>query len=252
METVSKGKIPKMKRILLIGIFALVLSAMVFAVVITTPIGTYDSETGNATITLKPGWNIVPTGSNEVTQGNCNIKAAWIWISTAGKYIGGSPESGGMSQEDSLLITNAEEEGFLFAQVKSGKFVGGMWVYTTNQCQVQKTFSTSEPSDGELNVVKLAKGWNFVAISPWMGGKKISEFLGECTLSKITAWDVTMQRWGTGASSTTYMSEMAQKINNGEDEPLQEAMSGIVFLFKVPNECRLGLSGGIEPPVLPD
>jgi len=241
-----------MRKILLLGIFALVFSALVFAAAVATPIGTYDSETGQVTITMKPGWNIVPLGASETAPGSCGIKAAWIWSPTAKKYMGGSPEGGAMPQEDGEKLEEDMENGYLYAQSYSTS-AGGMWVYTTNECTLQKTFWTSVSNENDqIAFLKLAKGWNFVSISPWMGGKKISEFLGDCTLSKITAWDATMQRWGNGASDTLYMAEMAQKINNGEDEPLQEAMSGVVFLFKVPEECSLGLTGAMEPPVLPD
>ena len=239
-----------MKKILLIGIFALVFSAVVFAAAVTTGLGTYDSETGEATINLRPGWNIVPFGASEELPESCNVKAVWIWSPTAKRYMGGSPGDKAMPQSDGDILLADKENKYLYAQ-QYGAFAGGMWVYVGNECTLRKSFWTSASND-EIAQMKLAKGWNFASVSPWMNGKKISEFLGDCTLSKITAWDATMQRWGTGASSTDYMVEMAKKINDGEDEPLLEEMSGVVFLMKVPEECNLGTSGAIEPPALPE
>ena len=125
-----------MKKILLLGIFALVFSAMVFAAVVTTPIGTYDSETGQVTITMRPGWNIVPLGASETAPGSCGIKAAWVWSPTAGRYMGGSPEGGAMPQEDGDILEGDMRSGYLYAQSYSTS-AGGMWGYVTNECTLR-------------------------------------------------------------------------------------------------------------------
>lgn len=238
-----------MKKIYITGLIILVLSGLVFAV--TTLSNSYDHETGEAILWLHPGWNIVPYGSsvNSLAGTDCQTKAVWFWIPTMKKYFGTSnfdqtPDSTMQNLLEQIEIDN--QNNYLYAQ-NAESFAGGHWIYVENECSIKKNFASG--SGEGIDGMKLAQGWNFVTISPWMVGKTISSFLGECELLKFNAWDSADQQWVIPDNQS--MAEVAEKINNGEDEPLQEQMIGMAFLWRVSQDCELGETSA-QPPALPE
>ena len=74
-----------------------------------------------------------------------------------------------------------------------------------------------------LSEIELERGWNFMTMTPEMVGKTIMELKGTCTIEKAFGWEPDSQSW-----------------NDLLDERLPEEATGVGFVIKVSNICRLG------------
>lgn len=236
-----------MKENLLIAAFVLLVCAAAFSAAVSTNNGSYDPETGEAIIDLKPGWNLVPYGASGSEQ--CQLGAIWIWVPTVGRYYGGRFGNTASYSRDLLqAIESDDADNYLYAQ-GYGPFAGGHWVYSANECQVTRTFAPTSAGEG-IDGMKLAEGWNFVTISPWMKNKKLSDFMGECELLMIASWDSRAQAWASG--TTTEMEQAADMVNEGLDTGvIGDSSVGDVYLLKAVQACTLGLKDAFSPPELP-
>lgn len=233
-----------MKNILFLLGLILFISSICLATQITTVAGTYDDTTYSLEMNIQKGWNIIPSGGYFESQ-DC-LKAGWIWSPTNNKYLGGTTNSPSADPEITRIISEDTTNNYLYAQ-SYGAYVGGMWAYSTCSQKYTKNFQFNYQD--ELNKYKLAKGWNFMTITPAMVGMKMKDLFANCELTGYNGWDATNQQW---ALSTKELMDNTIASIQTIDTPLPQNNIGQVLLVRVANECNLSKgSSSITPPSLP-
>jgi hypothetical protein len=83
----------------------------------------------------------------------------------------------------------------------------------------------------------LVKGWNFLAVLPWMKDKSWDEVKGSCEVEKAYTWNANRQQWEGPAPP---------------DFNIPASREGSVLVLKARETCQLGAgSSSIAPPALP-
>jgi len=198
----------------------------------------YDADTKQLTYNLKKGWNLLPIGFEgpPVFADNSTAGAVYVWISPLGRYIGGIVKDGSVESNDDYSQTLETMKDYApFA----------MWVYLKRDITVTSYEITSpELARGEGAPTKLAQGWNFVAVWPFMVGMGIQDLFGDCTITKANQWMAETQSWQQ-ASSTQAAQNMSGTIRDYD--------VGSTMIVYATSECDLDFVGteAITPPPLP-
>ena len=80
----------------------------------------------------------------------------------------------------------------------------------------------------------MLRGWNFVVVTPEMGEKSIDEVKGSCKMDKSYYYDSESKNW---------ISFPVDRIKDA---------TGVVWVIKVPENCKLGASNGGNIPSVPN
>jgi len=190
---------------------------------------TYNPSDNSVTFNFeKAGWYLLPAGAAQSCDES--VKAIWIWLPTLRKYVGTT--SGPGSSEDGALINNEIKLGYL----QEG--FSGYWLYLSNPCTFKYNFPQSQNGD----TLKLARRWNFLAVSPSYDGKSLNDLEGSCNIEKAYLWDTQNQKWGT-----------ISNLLDDKNVLRNEGGIGGGFIVKVSDDCKLGSSSGssVTPPTLP-
>ena len=245
-----------MKRSVLIIPFALVAFVLFSPAVFSSISETYDSTTGDIKFTLNPGWNLVPLGISiyadpeHVNTCKDTIKASYTYSPVQKQYLGSYYPSYG---ETIPVPENAEQ---ILMDEKNSNFyhafdiLGGTWLYTTQYCQFEagippkSVYGTMTQED--MNKITIKKGWNFIAITPFMIDNNLKDLFQSCDVLAANTWDDLNQKW-TYPSSSQYAGIISEN-----DANIYEAGVGRVFVVKFGDDCHLTLGNGISPPPLPE
>ncbi len=187
-------------------------------------------ETGAA---IYKGWNLIygfPEPS--VLSGGfdaSNIKYIYVFIPNIQEYARVYPNP----ENDKI---NQIGDGYLIQTP--------MWVYSTSETDVNFNgiYNAVEYQTQEhlpLGELTLFGGWNFVAITPYMIGKKLGDMKGNCNIERLYFWDSQKQEW--------YSENLLTKT-------IPNDIVNLGLVMKVSNNCNLGGQGsGLGlPPGLPD
>jgi hypothetical protein len=225
-----------MKRKAVFAIMVVVMFSAVFA-------ATYDTGTKQLTYNLGKGWNLLPIGIEgpPVLADNSAAGAVYVWISPLKRYAGGIVKDGSVSNSGdySEALLNMKDYS-----------PSAMWVYLKKDITFSSYAITSpEFMTGEGVPKKLAKGWNFVVVWPYMTGIKFNELMGDCSITKMNTWNSAGQRWGQPTSSTEAANQM-KSMNN----PFSDLDVGKTILLYAESECEIRITPGeaMTPPALPE
>lgn len=219
----------------------------------------FNEETYSLTIDIPDGkWYLVP---HQFTLDGCqremisetewkntmNVKARWLYSPTLGSYElmapplcfsdHTSPGCFGGQKEDYISpnprIDQDENDHYLYAMPKGG----AVFVYISSRCSLEDAFpsrpglnSTDEELEPILRQIKMAKGWNFITVTPWMIGRSLNEIKGNCEIDKIAGWKDVEQSWIITLGDD-------DKLNN----PFEMNNIGRGFGVKISDKCNLGL-----------
>jgi hypothetical protein len=248
-----------MKKIIF-GLILLMISSVVFA-------GDYNSTTGAMSVSLKKGWNLVPTYYYSNTDiGNClnSIEAMYFYSGYQKSYVGvqvvaNQPNPGlnaiAYSPSQSAYELLAQDE-YKYPNSMNNPYygvlsLGSMWMYSTSTCTMQINLGKKQDSQSIdqafLDKYKLKEGWNFVNVHSWMLGKELKDILKNCSVSNANVWNSESQNW-TFSSSTQGVAWATQSWGYS----INESGVGTTFVVKVANDCSLNLGQTITgPPALP-
>lgn len=239
-----------MKKLILIVGLILLVSSMAFA-------GDYDSTTGEMSITLQRGWNLVPTMTSATDTRNCLYEADWLYYYSGAikQYVGTSIKSQGSFYPNKTTYEQVTTTEYKFPSSINNPYYGiaqfgGMWVYSNKYCtfktQLSKVVDTYEMPE-VLSKAKLTSGWNFINIHPWMVGRSMNQIFSNCNVIAVNNWDPIDQNW-IYASSTGMGDAVSQNT-----AIISETNVGLVMPIKVANNCYLNYdSRTTGPPALPD
>ena len=162
--------------------------------------------TGNAGLTLLPGWNLIGNGTDasmdvaSTLNDTAKVTTVWKWIASSSKWAFYTPS---MNAADLITYTNSKRYDVL-ATINAGE---GFWVNANTPLTVQlpagnplaTAYFQDNPSDPTQN--KLLKGWNLIATgddkTPSDFNKGLSPTTGVIPNNLITlwAWDNTQMNW---------------------------------------------------------
>jgi hypothetical protein len=203
-------------------IIVISLTTVVSAVSLITWPGWGEDSRFTVRVNVEKGWNTIPLGfePGEETH-NSEIKkedivASYWYINEFNEYVELYPNN--------RFSEELEKRGFYsYWDDNNAAYImnSAVWVYSNKAGLLEfNSFDSMFPL--ESGNVKLRSGWNFVAITPDMVGKKIEEFKGTCEVQKVYAFEPTRQTW----------------INLINEEMQQEAI-GLGIVIKVPSDCTL-------------
>jgi len=210
----------------------------------------YNSQTGVLKLTMYKGWNVVPLGvhfysASSSGSGECtdsDALSAFIYSPVLGRYAGWYKDSSGITQQEpsnSNDLLNAEKANNFYHAIG-----GGSWVYFKRYC----TWTNDLPNTKiDSFPWTLKKGWNMIAVNPWMIGYKLKDLFADCSITGVNVWDSYNQKWSLSSSRTGAYSITAN------ESPIYDAGVGTVFFVKLDSDCKLRLSAQpIVPPVVPE
>ncbi len=224
-----------MKKIVLVFVFAVLFSGIVFGQTITKE---YNSTDKKVTMRLSQGWDLVPSGTDTQTSSpSSNPLAAFFWNPLDKKYYGG----GYGSTEGNNIATKLNE---LRSAGYATATMGATWVYMPKSEEVTVTYGGAALTSNTGK--KIAKGWNFISLMPWMIGKKISGLFDNCSITKANAWFGIQNEWASN-NSTEYWNTLRTS-----NETVKEGSVGYTIVVYSESECGLSSVEMQPPPVLPD
>ena len=209
-------------------------------------VNVYDSSTGILTVKLYPGWNTLPLvgiynpdPSKAInTCGTLNtpefVKEGYIWSPVEGRYIGGSMEQLSDPNNPDLNIFYRERENHYyyvkeFGGIGFGYRAGSECSYTT---WLGKRAEVEEDTLAQvLPTFKIAKGYNFLILHPWMQDRSIADFVGTCIITDVFLFDAQTQQWVGGSITQSDL----------ESSFVTEESIGRIFIIKAANDCSFGL-----------
>mgnify|MGYP001591350500 CR=1 FL=1 len=219
------------KKLLMPIVLLALLSLAVFVSAIRTeksyPGTTVTAEFVEQNYHFYEGWNLVQGILNpEWVQSNSkNIKAIYAFNPITKEYVRFYPNP----ENNKIGGTNYQWK-FLAS-------IGALWVYS------DKDFTSNywKFADSPLTSTPLYSGWNFIGITSDMIDKTINGIKGSCNIERIYYWSQENQDW------TDFMPHV-------EYQKIQQGQIGQGFVFKVSDNCKLGVSEGGVPsvPQLPD
>lgn len=218
------------------------ISSLVFA-------GTYNASNGDYTVTINKGWNLVPSVivKYDATNPNCFTsglsKTIFYYSPSQQKYVG--PDLS-MDKPENYNIWAADSQAKYYTATP---YLGAVWVYSNEECSYMGGIgSASMFNEAGIKTLKIAKGWNFINVHPWMIGKNLQSIFNNCNLVAANAWQSLSQTWG-ATSSAVY----ASQIKSGDEQPIISSMIGQTLVIKVASDCYLNYgSDTTAPPVLPN
>ena len=223
-----------MKKKAILAIMLIAMFSIAFAAIYS-----YDTSTKQITYNLKKGWNLIPMGIEgpSVLADNDTAGAVYIWIPLLERYAGGVVRNGTVTNNDDYSQT---------LEMLRDYAPSAMWIYlkkdvtvTTYEITNQSLLTTDEDIP-----TKLAKGWNFIAIWPFMSGMDVEDLFSDCTITKANQWSAETQNWQQ-ASSTQAAQNMSGSIRDYD--------VGSTMLVYAASECELNFVGeAMTPPPLPD
>jgi hypothetical protein len=199
--------------------------------------------------TLRPGWNfyplalqqdaarntctdkvrMIPANMTSPTTGEVVSSVFFLWSPTEGRYI--------TSEAPSERYVEDLNAGYLYVSAGGAAFVNVEFTSPgVNSCEI---YFSSEPyltvaTDPTSTDAKtrLASGWNYVAILPWMVGRTWSDISKNCQIEKAALWDSQNQVWLVSEGSA---------LNHGFDasNKVTESNLGLTLALKVTNDCGL-------------
>lgn len=224
------------------ALFALVLLGfLAFVAADASDIYQIDQAGIDSSVTLKKGWNLVTNyaimrifdnvQSYQEDLKNQQIRAIFMYDKYSKQYIRLYPDK----EQDKLdvFINQVNIDTGASINDYAGFTNGALWVYSDRE-QTLKFRTTDGPI--KINYVGLKAGWNFLAITPDMVGKKIGDYKGTCVIEKMG--DYLRNNWDVA---------VPQDSNTFADQ------DGDVWygrVIKVRSDCVLG-SSTINPPALP-
>ena len=199
----------------------------------------YDTGTKQLTFNMKKGWNLLPVGIEgpPVFADNTSMGAVFIWIPVSGKYAGGIVKDGS-------VVSNDDYSQQIEAMKDYAPF--SMWVYLKRDVSFTSYAITNQKVlTGEGAPTRLAKGWNFVAIWPFMVGLDVQDLFANCTITKANMWNAETQGWQQ-PSSTQAAQNMSSQV--------RESDVGETMLVYAASACELSLveKEAMTPPALPE
>ncbi len=139
----------------------------------------------------------------------------------------------GVTQEDIDLLKTYQnaETGYLISTIANS-----WWVKSGKACSIKGTLQADFKDPGIISMIsekniKLAKGWNFLMISPDIVGYKIDDFKGTCNIPLAYGFEGT---W-----------------TNMNRKTFPEDMIGKGMVVRTTSECVLGFETEQGPPPLP-
>lgn len=210
------------------------------------PANVYDPDTGILTVKLYPGWNTLPLigiynpdlSKAINTCGTLNtsefVKEGYVWSPVEGRYIGGSMEQlSDPNNPDLNILYRDRENSYYYAKefggIGFGNREGPECVYTTYLGE-RADIDDIQLAEG-LPKLKIAEGWNFLLIHPWMQDRSLADFVGTCELTEIYLFNGLTKKWEGGT------------ITKSDLEPSFVTVEAIgrIYLMKAANECSFGL-----------
>ncbi len=224
-----------MKKIIL-GLIILMISTMVFAT-------NSDVTSGQVTITLQKGWNLMPAFSGPASN---SMKYLYTYSANLGQYCGGLIVDGSLSYSDDCKV--GRETNMFNLATNYQYFFPAVWIYSIDSSPYVAHFgseSVANMNQSVLDKMPLTKGWNFVVLHPWMVGNSLKTIFDNCNVTALNRWDAVNQKWF--ADSSTTAASMVQTTT-----PLTEEKIGEAYVVKVLNDCQLNKSSTESPPSSPN
>ncbi len=197
----------------------------------------YNQSSKQLTINLAKGWNLIPIGFESPDNISNDALAVYVWISPLAKYVGGILKNGSVAGAPDYSQTLNTMKDYA---------PPAMWVYMKKEVTVTSYATTNNQLfTGEGAGKKLARGWNFVAIWPYMVGIDIKDLFSSCTITKANIWQSETQSWQQSSSI-----QAAQNLSGA----IKESDVGSSIIVYAASNCELSLVGAeaMTPPALPD
>ena len=226
-----------MKKNALVAILGLML-VFTYVAMAETSVSPSPPNTQNTSLTINPGWNLIPggfglyTGSENPRGCSSNFYTAiYAYSPLENKYVGGTPPKS-TSYNYSLYKPYVENnENYYMIPGNAGTSI---WAYSTTSCEIK--------IDGGINPgipeVSLYKGWNFISITGRMYGLTPNIIFQNCQLQKAYYWDSSTQSWIKG------------DLTNNQQVTWTDLGQG--RLIKVAAECKLSAAPTTPLPPLPE
>ena len=202
-----------MKKIMLI----MAILVLFFSFVSADFIRNYNPSTGEISITIYKGWNIIPQAVVKSESGSQNCytttlsNTAFYYSPALQKYVGPGLS---MSQSDNYNVWASDAQNMYYS---AQHYLGGAWVYAKEDCSYSADLGTANYfNESSIASLKVAKGWNFIAINPWMVGKNWKTILSNCDLVAQNQWNDSTQSWWNSSStgSASVLSSSEQTIED--------------------------------------
>lgn len=216
--------------------------ALAIILMFSSTFATYNPDSKEITQTLVRGWNLVPLGFNGPSNISEEALAVYMWAPHLSKYIGGIVKDGSVQDEE---MSNQTEALQVYAP-------NAFWVYMKKDMTITSYPITSQElltGEGDRIGKKLAKGWNFVGIWPYMTGIKFNDLMGNCNITRMNTWNSAGQKWGQPTSSTEAANQMKSM-----NQPFSIYDVGKTILLYAQSECEMGSTPAeaMTPPPLPE
>lgn len=241
-----------MKKILLIIGLILLVSSVVFA-------ANFNSTDYTMDVSVNPGWTMLPNGlqaqDNGVWQESCGIEYTYIWNPLLKEYLGYK-----LSNNNSVVSSGTSFNGMTDSYANyytTNYLLGSNWVYSKEGCTFKAIWGSptvgtwnNEIKSNVADQIKLATGWNFVTVNPYMDGLTFYEVFQNCNVTGANSWNQAVQQWN-ASDNTTQLAFISQQTANAAK--IDRHTIGAVIAIKVANECTLNYgSTTTGPPALPD
>ena len=206
----------KLKYLLLISFFAVIMCLSLAS-----------AEEIVYNVKIKQGWNLVYGDTTNDVFG-LSMVARYRWVNPINKNILFYPESfTTVENEEIYKITNEDETILNALAQKIGPLNAYFeddadWIYFNKESTISFIFNSEVYESLDVITIKLFKGWNTKTIMPWMIGKTVDDFRGNCDINDVAIYDANNDNW------LPFMSE-----NFHEDM----VMGG--FAIKVDDNCIL-------------
>lgn len=206
-----------------------------------------DGYNHDVEVYIERGWNMVLMPDLDMHESNFksnsdikkdNIKAIYIYIPQHNKYYEAYPNSDELMSSLNSLSQDAQN----FLNIASA------WVYSDKSGYLKY----SRVDVPKYNQVKLAGGWNFFTLTPGLKMKKLSQFKGDCEISKIAHWQ--HQEWNVVDPQSLLESSHPDTPSSWNDLILADSDSDIGrgMLIKVTDSCQFKSGSTISPPAIPN